>query len=168
MRDLTAEQVIDAHADLFGISRSAARDRVHDAEGLDAAVVRPANYRHYRGADIALQAAALAHAIAERQVFIDGNKRTALFSLRYFLGLNGYTTSASEDERVDWMIRISHGWGPDEPRGPDTAAQAPPAARTRHVRARASRTRVVNQRPPLAGNATLSRLGQGHVARNGR
>ena len=75
-------------------------------------MIRPANFRHYRGADIALQAAALAHAIAERQVFIDGNKRTALSSMRSFLALNGHTTSASKDDLFDWMIHLAHGWVP--------------------------------------------------------
>jgi hypothetical protein len=34
--------------------------------------------------------------------------------LRYFLALNGYTTSSGDDERFEWMIRLAHGWGPDE------------------------------------------------------
>lgn len=114
MTDLSVDGVVEAHAAVFRISHASARDRVRDAEGLEAAVIRPANYRHYRTADIALQAAALAHAIAERQVFIDGNKRTALSSMRAFLALNGHTTSAGDDERFDWMIRLAHGWGPDE------------------------------------------------------
>lgn len=114
MRDITVAEIIDVHAAVFGISPAAAWDRVHDREGLEAAVVRSANYRHYRDADLALQAAALAHAIAERQIFIDGNKRTALSSMGYFLALNGYTTSASDDERFDWMIHLAHGWGPEE------------------------------------------------------
>lgn len=114
MTDLSADHIIEVHATIFAISHEAARDRVHDAEGLEAAAIRPANYRHYRGADVALQAAALAHAIAERQVFIDGNKRTALSLMRSFLALNGHTTSASKDELFDWMIRLAHGWGPDQ------------------------------------------------------
>lgn len=114
MRELSGDHIIEVHATVFAISHAAARDRVHDAEGLEAAAVRPANYRHYRGADIALQAAALAHAIAERQVFIDGNKRTALTSMHSFLALNGYTTSAGKDEMFEWMIRLAHGWGPEE------------------------------------------------------
>lgn len=114
MRDLSAADIVDVHAAVFGIPREAAQDRVHDFEGLEAAAVRPANYHHYRGADLALQAAALAHAIAERQIFIDGNKRTAVSAMGWFLALNGHVTSASDDERFDWMIRLAHGWGPDE------------------------------------------------------
>lgn len=114
MTDLSIDQIIEVHAAVFSISHAAARDRVHDVEGLEAAAVRPANYRHYRGADSALQAAALAHAIAERQIFIDGNKRTAVSAMLSFLALNGYDTSAGEDDLFDWMIRLAHGWGPDE------------------------------------------------------
>ncbi len=36
---------------------------------------------HYEHADLALQAAVLAHGIAEAQPFLDGNKRRALVAL---------------------------------------------------------------------------------------
>lgn len=64
MRDITAAEIVDVHAAVFGISPAAAWDRVHDAEGLEAAAVRSANYRHYRAADLGLQAAALARVVA--------------------------------------------------------------------------------------------------------
>lgn len=151
MRDLSADHIIEVHAIVFEISQSAARDRVHDAEGLEAAVVRPANYRHYRDADLSLQAAALAHAIAERQIFIDGNKRTALSSMRSFLALNGYTTSATKDDLFSWMIRLAHGWGPDDladaVRGTllpldSSALDGPAQPQTRHLK----RSRRVSER----------------------
>ncbi len=114
MKDVASWEIIGLHAAVFGITHAEARDRLHNLEGLESAVVRPANYRHYRDADLALQAAALAHGIAERQVFIDGNKRTAVLSMLYFLEDNGSALSASEDQLFDWMIRLAHGWGPDE------------------------------------------------------
>lgn len=114
MKDVAAWEIVGLHAAVFRISHAEARERVHDREGLEAAVVRPANYRHYRDADLAVQAAALAHAIAERQVFIDGNKRTAVLTMLYFLEDNGFVLSASEDQLFDWMVRLAHGWGPEE------------------------------------------------------
>lgn len=114
MRDIEVWEVVGLHAAVFGISLAEARDRVHDLQGLEAAVVRPANYRHYQDADLTLQAAALAHGIAERQVFIDGNKRTAVLSMLYFLENNGHVLSATEDQLFDWMIRLAHGWGAQE------------------------------------------------------
>jgi death-on-curing protein len=56
-----------------------------------------------------LQAAALAHGIAESQPFIEGNKRTALTALRAFLLANGCQVTASQAERFRWMLRLSEG-----------------------------------------------------------
>ncbi len=53
------------------------------------------------------KAAVLAHGIAERQVFFDGNKRTAWVALRTFLLLNGYRIQAPTRERYEWMIALS-------------------------------------------------------------
>ena len=39
-------------------------------------MARPATYAHYEKADLALQAAVLAHGLAEGQLFIEGNKRS--------------------------------------------------------------------------------------------
>ena len=114
MKEVAGWEIIGLHAAVFRISQTEATDRVHDLDGLEAAAVRPANYRHYRDADLALQGAALAHGIAERQVFIDGNKRTAVLSMLYFLEGNGFAVSASEDQLFDWMVRLAHGWGPEE------------------------------------------------------
>jgi len=60
----------------------------------------PSLLAHYEDADIARQAAVLAHGIAETQPFIEGNKRTALACLALFLDLNGYTVTASQHERI--------------------------------------------------------------------
>jgi len=114
MKDVSTWEIVALHAAVFRISHAQATDRIHDREGLEAAVVRPANYRYYRGGDLALQAAALAHGIAERQVFIDGNKRTAVLALRYFLEENGFVLSASEDQLFDWMVSLAHGWAADD------------------------------------------------------
>jgi hypothetical protein len=75
---LDAEAVLLIHSVIFGISLDSARDRVLKPEGLASVVNRPPTYEHYQGADLALQAAVLAHGIAEGQIFVDGNKRTGL------------------------------------------------------------------------------------------
>ncbi len=76
--------------------------------------MRPRTHAHYQNADIASQAAALAHGIAETQPFIEGNKRTALAALLTFLAVNGYELNASQDERADWILRLSAGLSIDE------------------------------------------------------
>jgi death-on-curing protein len=44
---------------------------------------------HYDGADLVRQAALLAVGISQAQAFLDGNKRTALYSAVTFLEVNG-------------------------------------------------------------------------------
>ena len=76
-----ADSVIAIYARLFGCSfqHAASQVRVHGL--LESAVFRPRTFAHYEGADLALQAAALAHGIAEHQALLEGNKRTALAAL---------------------------------------------------------------------------------------
>jgi hypothetical protein len=53
-------------------------------------------HAHYEAADLALQAAVLAHGIAEGQPLIDGNKRTALIAMLTFLEINGVRIEATD------------------------------------------------------------------------
>jgi death-on-curing protein len=106
---LELEDLLALYADLFDLDDQGARDRLRNEDGLRSALHRPKTYAHYMSADIAAQAAALAHAIAEGQPFLEGNKRTALIALRTFLAINGYDVDASQEERADWMIALSRG-----------------------------------------------------------
>jgi death-on-curing protein len=56
-----------------------------------------------------LQAAVLAHGIAEGQSFLDGNKRLALVAMLTFLEVNGYHVDASDPELAEWIISLSAG-----------------------------------------------------------
>ena len=76
--------------------------------------MRPKTHAHYEDADIALQAAGLAHGIAETQPFIEGNKRTALAALLTFLAVNGFEVIAPQAERADWILRLSAGMTADD------------------------------------------------------
>jgi death-on-curing protein len=80
---------------------------------LESAIARPETYAHYQDADLALQAAALAHGIAEGQQFIDGNKRTALIAMLVFLEINGSRVEASDPELADWILSFSTGATPE-------------------------------------------------------
>lgn len=106
---LKLDDVLALHADLFQLKQQGAKDRLRNEDGLRSALHRPQSYAHYMHADIATQGAALAHAIAEGQPFLEGNKRTALIALRTFLAINGYEVTASQEERADWMISLSRG-----------------------------------------------------------
>lgn len=104
---LTLEDVLQVHAEIVGTDRQGAENLLRDRGGLESALNRPLNYATYRKADIALQAAVLAHGIAEGQSFRDANKRTALVALLTFLMANGFTLGGSQKERAEWMLDLS-------------------------------------------------------------
>lgn len=107
---LTAAGVLRLHAHVMGCTFEEARNHVLKPRGLESAVMRPQNAAHYEDdADIPLQAAYLAHAIAEGQIFVEGNKRTALVCMETFLEVNGWWLTADDDELADWMINLSRG-----------------------------------------------------------
>lgn len=109
---LETGDVLGIYADLFGYTERRAEERLRSPDGLASTLARPRWAARYRGADIAHQAALLAHGIAEGQHFLDGNKRTALVCLTAFLGINGYRLTASQAERFRWMVELS---GPGDP-----------------------------------------------------
>ena len=105
---------LELYAAIIGGTTGQAADQLRDQAGLESALGRPRNYAHYQKADLALQAAALAHGIAESQAFIDGNKRLALVSMLAFLEVNGYKVDATDPELADWIISLSAGTTPEE------------------------------------------------------
>ena len=54
--------------------------------------------------DIFLKAAALVQSLSSNHPFVDGNKRTALTTLEYFLHLNGINLKVSQREKVDFTL----------------------------------------------------------------
>lgn len=72
-RYLTAEQVFTLYAAVFQCTEQQAEDQLRSRAGLESALARPQFYAHYEAADLAMQAAVLAHGIAETQPFIEGN-----------------------------------------------------------------------------------------------
>jgi len=107
VRRIAAQSFLGLYSEVFGLNDQEARDRLRNEIGLQGAHARPRTYAHYQQADIALQAAVLAHGIAEGQHFLEGNKRTALVELRTFLAINGYGIDASQEQRAAWIISLS-------------------------------------------------------------
>lgn len=105
---LGVDEVLGLHAEVLGCSLEEAAARLRSRAGLEGALSRPLWYAYYANADLALQAAVLAHGLAQGQCFLDGNKRTALAGLLTFLLTNGYTLEASQVERAEWILRLSH------------------------------------------------------------
>lgn len=104
---LDVEDILGAYAEVFDCSEQEAAAQVRNQGGLESAVTRPAWYAYYQAAALATQAAALAHGIAEGQVFFEGNKRTALAAMLAFLEVNGYRTTASDADLAQWILDLS-------------------------------------------------------------
>lgn len=117
---LSVSEVIQAWATLMKTSDQIARDNLLHPEKIESAVARPQTYAVYQDADLALQAAALTHAIAEAQAFSDGNKRTSLLCLTGFLLLNRFEIDATEAELAGWVLAFSFRPGDEYNRDPLT------------------------------------------------
>jgi death on curing protein len=114
---LTSEDVLGLYGLIIGVGAAEAGDHLRNRDGLESALARPAAYAHYEDADLALQAAVLAHGIAEGQLFIDGNKRTALVAMLTFLEINGLRVEAPDPELADWILSFSAGATPEDVAG---------------------------------------------------
>jgi len=105
-RYLTLPDVVALHEAVmlrFGQGPSPLRD-----EGLlESAVNRPTMAAYYEGADVIEQAALLAIAISQAQVFIDGNKRTAYVAARVFLEINGQTFVGAPLDLARWLVTLA-------------------------------------------------------------
>jgi death-on-curing protein len=95
VRYVTVGDVLLAHEQEVG-------PPVYDFGLLEGAVMRP---QAPAGGSDAFQgphakAAALMHALIRNHPFLDGNKRTAWLAVVLFYGLNGYSTTASDDDVI--------------------------------------------------------------------
>jgi len=98
-----------------------AADQLRDQGALEGALARPRSYADYEDADIALQAAVLAHDIAESQAFIDANKRLALVAMLTFLELN--RISSVMRMRLSWPARACRSTSSSDSWGMPTSAR---------------------------------------------
>ena len=83
---------------------------VRDKGLLESALGRPRNRFFYEpGSDPTQLAAAYGFGIAKNHPFIDGNKRVAFQAMYVFLGVNGLTITAEEDEVVHLVLALASG-----------------------------------------------------------
>ncbi len=106
---LTIDDVLGLYASLFACSVEEAVDQLRSRAGLESALARSKTYAFYQSADLPLQAAALAHGIAEGQHFVEGNKRIALVAMLTFLRVNDHDVIASPEQRMTWILDLSAG-----------------------------------------------------------
>jgi len=109
---LTLEDALEIYGAIVDATAMQARDLLRNRDALEGALGRPASYAHYEQADLALQAAVLAHGIAETQPFLDGNKRIALVAMLTFLEINGQRVQESDRELANLIISFSRGETP--------------------------------------------------------
>lgn len=106
MRFLTLEEVYRIHQKMILIGGG--RGDIHDFSLLHSAIERP--IATFGGQDlystIWLKAAAFLHSLVKNHPFDDGNKRTAYYSTKRFLFLNGYIHFMKTDEIVRFMVSV--------------------------------------------------------------
>jgi death on curing protein len=111
---LELADALGLYAAIVGGTPAQAADQLRDQGALEGALARLRSYADYEDADIALQAAVLAHGIAESQAFIDANKRLALVAMLTFLELNGYRVEAPDPDLADWILSFSSATTPQQ------------------------------------------------------
>jgi len=92
------------------IDESGGSHGLRDLGLLESAVARPR--ASYGGEDlyptIFLKAGALVHSILRNHAFVDGNKRTSMYSAMTFLELNGYRFIAKQKEVVNFALKVEN------------------------------------------------------------
>lgn len=116
MNYLYPNQILFLHSRV--IETSGGSQGVRDQGLLESAVYRPQAF--FGGADlypeIFSKAAALGHSIIKNHPFVDGNKRTGFEAMRLFLRLNGMDLRADEDQKYEFVMKISSDREMDEHR----------------------------------------------------
>ena len=108
MAYLTADQVLDLHADALGLGGSAG---LRSAHLLYSAVGQPEQSAFgedvYPG--VPEKAAAYAFFLVRNHPFLDGNKRTAETAMLVFLELNDFEFVADQDDIADTFEKLAEG-----------------------------------------------------------
>lgn len=103
---LRLDVVLAIHAEQ--LAEHGGLEGLRDRSGLESGIASPRNLLEYGNPtpDIAAMAAQYAFAIGCTQVFIDGNKRTALVVGRTFLILSGHDLKALQDEKYTVIMKL--------------------------------------------------------------
>ena len=107
-RWLTVQVVIAIHSDQ--IREHGGSLGVRDKGLRESALDRPRNGFNYEfDSDLMALAAAYGFGIAKDHPFVDGNKRVAFQAMYVFLGINGVTITAGEEEVVRLVTALASG-----------------------------------------------------------
>lgn len=108
MKYLTVKDVLLLHE--LQIEKYGGSHGLRDLGLLESAVARPQSTFGGQDlySDVFLKGAALVHSLLLNHQFVDGNKRTAMFSVMTFLELNGYEFIAEQKEVVNTAVWIEN------------------------------------------------------------
>ena len=108
MKYLTVADILLLHN--FAIDEFGGSHGLRDLGLLESAVMRP--QATFDGIDLYKtvfdKAAALVHSLLMNHQFVDGNKRTAVFSVMTFLELNGCLFNARQKEVIEYALYIEN------------------------------------------------------------
>ena len=95
---ITKDILLAVHAEL--LNRFGGLSGIRDEGLLDSALNRPQHLFSYGCPTLFQMAASYSHGIVKNHPFLDGNKRTGFMSAYIFLGVNGWSLEAPEEEAV--------------------------------------------------------------------
>ncbi|MEO8577416.1 MAG: type II toxin-antitoxin system death-on-curing family toxin [Gemmatimonadales bacterium] len=79
-----------------------------DENAMESALHKPQNLNAYvPDSDIAHLASAYLIGFAQKQVFVDGDKRTAVAAMLIFLRLNGHELNVAKDELLAFVLGVA-------------------------------------------------------------
>lgn len=108
MKYLSVKDVLLLHN--MAVDESGGSHGLRDLGLLESAVARP--QASFGGQDlypnIFFKSAALIHGLLRNHPFVDGNKRTSMFSAMTFLEINGYQFDARQKEVVNFTLKVEN------------------------------------------------------------
>lgn len=104
---ITKEILITVHAEL--LNRFGGLPGIRDEGLLDSALNRPKHLFSFSRPTLFQMASSYAHGVVKNHPFLDGNKRTGFMSAYIFLGVNGWSLEAPEEEAVLETLALAAG-----------------------------------------------------------
>lgn len=105
---ISITRVLAIHS--YAVKRYGGSQGIRDLGLVESAVQRPKSGfgGEYLYSNIFDMAAALLQSLLKNHPFVDGNKRTALFSTGIFLKMNGYQLINRHEEEVSFAVRVDN------------------------------------------------------------
>lgn len=106
LKFITVTRVLVIHS--YAVKRYGGSQGIRDLGLIESAVARPQSGfgGEYLYKNIFDMAASLLQSLLKNHPFVDGNKRTALFSTGLFLKLNGHKLKNTHEEEVEFAVKV--------------------------------------------------------------